>query len=82
MINYGIFSIVKVSILKRVNPTLKQNMWKQFSLQANYKWLDIPGDIVNKYNNTLHNAIRMKLKDVRKRDEKLILTNCFRFETY
>lgn len=32
-------------IVGRVNG---QNMWKQFSMQGNYKWVNIPGRIVDK----------------------------------
>jgi hypothetical protein len=39
--NYSTFSSIKASIVERVNRTLKQLMWVQFSFQGNYKWVNI-----------------------------------------
>lgn len=38
------YSGLKASICECFNRTLKEKMWKQFSLQGNYKWLDILPD--------------------------------------
>jgi hypothetical protein len=39
--NYSTFSSIKASIVERVNRTLKQLMWVQFSFQGNDKWVNI-----------------------------------------
>ena len=38
---YSTYSNLKASIVERFNRTLKSKMWKKFSLQGSYKWLDI-----------------------------------------
>ena len=71
--HYSTFSNMKASIVERVNRTLKNKMWKQFSVQGSYKWLKLLPEIVNKYNNTIHSVIRKKPIDVNKRNEKELL---------
>ena len=45
-------------------------MWIQFSLQGNYKWLNILPDHISSYNDTKHQTIKMKPKDVTKQNKK------------
>ena len=39
-------------------------MWKKFSLQGNYKWVNILPNLLSEYNDTKHRTIGMKPKDV------------------
>ncbi|XP_058810186.1 uncharacterized protein LOC131675277 [Phymastichus coffea] len=39
-------------------------MWKKFSLNGNYKWLDILPYLVSQYNNSKHRKIGMKPSEV------------------
>lgn len=64
---YSIFSNIKVSIVKRVNRTIKYEMWIQFSMQGNYRWFNILQDIVKTLNSTVHRTIGMKPTDVKKK---------------
>lgn len=61
---YSTYSNLKASICERFNRTLKNKMWKQFSLRGSYKWIDIIEKLVLSYNNTIHRTIAMKPKDV------------------
>lgn len=61
---YSTFSNLKASIVERFNRTLKNKMWKRFSLRGNYKWIDILSELLSEYNNTKHRTINMKPKDV------------------
>lgn len=72
---YSTFSNLKASICERFNRTLKNKMWMQFSLQSNYKWIDILKDLILSYNDTRHQTIRMKPKDVTKQNETELLFN-------
>ena len=54
------FSNVKTSICEHFNRTLEEKMWKQFSLHDSYKWINIIGDLVLSYDNTVHRTIKMK----------------------
>ncbi len=47
-------------------------MWKQFSQQGNYKWLNVLPDLVKSYNNTKHRTIGIKPKDVTAKNEAQI----------
>lgn len=62
--HYSTYSNLKASICERFNRTLKNKMWKQFSLQGNYKWLQILPGLIEDYNNTVHRTIGIKPKDV------------------
>ena len=71
---YSTYSNLKASICERFNRTLKNKMWKIFSLNGNHKWVDIVSDIVAKYNDTKHRTIGMKPKDVTKSNEMQVRT--------
>lgn len=75
--HYSTYSNLKASIVERVNRTLKHQMWKQFSLQGNYKWLHILQTIVTTYNNTKHRTTGMKPSAVKKKDEKYLLEHAY-----
>jgi len=57
---YSTYSNLKASIYERFNRTLKNNMWKKFSLRGNYKWLDILPRLIEAYNNRRHQTTGMK----------------------
>ncbi|XP_058789569.1 LOW QUALITY PROTEIN: uncharacterized protein LOC131663271 [Phymastichus coffea] len=61
---YSTYSKFKASICERFSKTLKNKMWKKFSLNGNYKWLDILPDLVSQYNNSKHRTIGMKPSEV------------------
>lgn len=69
---YSTESNLKPCIVERFNRTLKEKMWKLFSLYGSYKWIDILSQIVLTYNNTKHRTIKMKPKDVTTENEKTI----------
>lgn len=41
VIHYSTFSVLKALIVERFNKTLKGMMWKEFSYQGTYKWINI-----------------------------------------
>lgn len=77
--HYSTYSNLKASVVERVNRTIKNLMWKQFSLRGNYKWIDILDEIVRKYNNTKHSTTGEKPNKVNKSNEKKILKSSFTF---
>lgn len=70
---YSTCSNLKASICERFNRTLKNNMWKKFSLQGNYNWINILPNLIESYNNTKHRTINMKPKDVNAENEQEVL---------
>lgn len=75
--HYQTYSEKKASIVERLNRTLKTMMWKEFSLQGSYKWLNLLPRIINIYNNKKHRTIGMKPKEVTKKDEKSLLDKVY-----
>lgn len=75
--HYSTYSNLKSSIVERVNRTLKNMMWKQFSMQGHYKWLDLLPKLVKQYNSTKHRTTGFKPKDVSNRNAKEILEKAY-----
>ena len=49
----------KSSVCEWWNRTMKNKMWKQFTVQNNTKYLDMLPKLVTEYNNTKHRSIDM-----------------------
>lgn len=75
--HYSTFSTLKASVVERVNRTLKNKMWKQFSLQGSYKWLSLLPKIVNEYNSTRHSTTDMKPSEVNVKNAKTLLKSVY-----
>jgi len=43
--NINHYSVMKASIVERFNRTLKNDMWRQFTHNGNYKWIDLPSRV-------------------------------------
>lgn len=71
--HYSTFTEIKAAIIERFNRTLKESMYKRFSLRGSYKWYDILPDILKKYNNTYHRTIGMKPSQVNKSNENVVM---------
>ena len=68
----------KSVVAERFIRTLKNKTYKYMTLISKNMYINKLGDIVNKYNNTYHNTIKMKPVDVRSRtyidfDKKIIV---------
>ena len=48
--HYSTYSTLKASVVERFNRTLKNDMWKMFTLNGNYKWIDELPHLVSDYN--------------------------------
>lgn len=75
--HYSSYSNLKASVVERVNRTIKNLMYKEFSMQGNYKWLGILPTIISKYNNTKHRTTGYKPCDVDEHNEKSILQKAY-----
>ena len=75
--HYSTYSTKKAAIVERVIRTLKERLYKYFSLNGSYRWIDILSDIVRDYNNRKHRTIGMKPCDVNKSNEKKILDSVY-----
>lgn len=75
--HYNVYSEKKASIAERVIRTLKSQLWKEFSFNGNYNWINILQNIINKYNNTKHRTIGLKPSKVNKKNEKQLLNSVY-----
>jgi len=75
--HYSTFSPIKASIVERFNRTLKEQMWKKFSFQGSYKWVNILENLVKDYNNKKHRTIKLAPVDVTKKNEKQLLKHVY-----
>jgi hypothetical protein len=48
----------KAVVVERFNRTLKQMMWKRFTVQGNSKWVGILPELIKLYNNNVHRMIQ------------------------
>ena len=60
----------KSSVVERWNRTMKDKMWKQFTVQNSTEWVDIVPKLLTKYNNTKHRSISMTPKEASKKSNE------------
>ena len=66
---YSTFNEGKSVVAERFIRTLKNKLYKHMTATGKNVYYDVLDDVVNEYNNTKHNTIKMKPKDV-KNDNK------------
>lgn len=75
--HYSTYSTKKAAIVERFNRTLKNKMWKKFSFNGSYKWLNLLPKLMHEYNNTVHRTIKMKPIEVTAADEHRLQNTVF-----
>ena len=73
--HYHTFSTTKAAIVERFQRTLKHWLYREFSAQGNYRWLEILPKLINKYNNKVHRSIGMKPNQVNNANSKQVYEN-------
>ena len=58
--HYSTYSTLKASVVERFNRTLKNDIWKMFTLNDNYKWIDELPRLMSDYNTCKHQTIGMR----------------------
>ena len=48
----------KAVMVERLNRSLKEIMWKRFTVQGNQKWVKLLPEVVEIYNNRIHSSIK------------------------
>jgi hypothetical protein len=61
----------KAVMCERLNRTLKQMMWKRFSINGNQQWIKILPSIVDQYNNKIHSSIKITPKQAYDNPDKI-----------
>ena len=68
----------KSSVVERWNRTMKNKMWKMFSVNNNTIYVDKIDKLVNDYNNTRHSSIKMTpVEASKKKNEKTVWNNLY-----
>lgn len=81
--HYSTYSTKKASIVERLIRTLKSKLYKEFSLNGKYKWIDGTLDkVIHNYNNTRHRTINLKPCDVNISNKKMILERYYDHQKY
>ena len=62
--HYSTYSVMKASVVERFNRTLKNDMWKMFTLNGSYVWIDALPKLVSSYNRRRHRTIGMQPANV------------------
>ena len=68
----------KSSVVGRWNKTMKNRMWKMFTVNNNTVYWDKLDKLVNDYNNARHSSIKMTpVKASKKKNEKIVWSNLY-----
>ena len=70
IIMYSTFNEGKSVVAERFIRTLKNKLYKHMTATGKNVYYDVLDDVVNEYNNTKHNTIKMKPKDVKNDNKK------------
>lgn len=76
--HYATFSVMKASIVERLNRTLQSKIWKMFSLRGNHRWINDIQKITDSYNTTKHRTIKMKPCEVNHNNEDELLRTVYK----
>ena len=78
--HYSTFSNLKASIAERAIKTIKNKIWKHFSMLGQYKWVDYLDEIVRIYNSKdIHRTIGIPPAKVNKNNEKRIYNKAYNY---
>jgi hypothetical protein len=75
---YSTYSVLKASLVERLNRSVKGAIFKNFTIKGNQNWIRDLQTIVDRYNHTVHRTTGMKPSDVTKKDEKRLLRSVYR----
>ena len=69
---YYVNSELKASVVERFNRTIKEKIYKYFTLRNTDRYIDILDSLVNTYNNSFHRSIKTTPNSVNEENEKKI----------
>lgn len=77
---YSTYTTIKASIVERFIRTLKSALYRHFSLNGNYKYMDFLPIFTNNYNDKKHSTINMKPNEVNPDNEKKLLDTVYNYK--
>ena len=75
--SYHIKTKLKASSAERFNKTLKEKIWKYFTLTGRQRWVDILDTLISNYNETYHSSIKMAPNDVNMENRKSVFKTLY-----
>jgi hypothetical protein len=66
---FSVYSEKKAAIVERVQRTIQERMYRAFTYQGNYKWLDLLPKLIESYNHSYHRSIKTMPAAVTKMNE-------------
>lgn len=72
------FNNTKASVVERYNRTIKSKMWKYFTANHTYRYLDVLNKLVHAYNNSFHRSIKMSPISVTSDNEREVWYNLYK----
>jgi hypothetical protein len=69
---YYVNSELKASVIERFNRTIKEKIYKYFTLKNTERYIDILDTLIQTYNNSYHRSIKTLPSKVNKENEKTI----------
>ena len=70
---YSTFNEGKLVVAERFIRTLKNKLYKHMTATGKNVYYDVLDNVVNEYNNTKHNTIKMKPKDVKDGNKRVYI---------
>jgi len=62
--HYSVHSEIKAALVERFIRTLKEKIYKYFTAENTYRYIDVLNDLVHSYNHSIHSTIKMAPVDV------------------
>lgn len=75
--HYSTYSTMKAAIVERVIRTVKEKLYREFSMLGKYRWIDILPNVTQKYNDSKHRTIGMKPNQVTFKNEATLLSTVY-----
>jgi transposase InsO family protein len=67
----------KASVVERFNRSLKELMYKHFTAENTYRWMDVLGKLLETYNSRYHRSIKMSPNQVNYQNENQVYINLY-----
>lgn len=77
--HYYTHSGLKASIVERFNKTLKDKMWRYFTMTGTKKYYDKFDEFFKSYNSSYHSSIKMSPKSVNKANSRQVFFNLYNY---
>lgn len=78
--HYSTYDVTKASMAERVIRTIKEKLYRLFSLRGSYKWEDALQDVTSDYNNSVHRTTGLKPVQVNRRNERAVFLSRYNFD--